>query len=83
MKIFRYNANNYRTVEAKIDSNWKVSVHESDPNTVINCIHCGQPIKFSDSQESKRYKNETDRSYRECLTCYNNYLTVIRSNNNN
>lgn len=78
MIVHRYNVVTGKYTEANVPNDWKVSVKEEDNDTIINCIHCGQPIKYSESFESKRYANEHGKGYRECPTCYNNFLPLTK-----
>lgn len=77
MIVHRYNIVNGKYSEATIPNGWNVVTNAED-DTTINCIHCGQQISFKESFESKRYKDEHGRSYRECSTCYNNFLPLTK-----
>ena len=74
MIVHRYNIVNGKYSEATIPN----VVTNAEDDTTINCIHCGQQISFKESFESKRYKDEHGRSYRECSTCYNNFLPLTK-----
>jgi hypothetical protein len=78
MIVHRYNVVTGKYTDANVPNDWKISVKEEDNNNIINCIHCGQQISFKESFESKRYNDEHGRSYRECSTCYNNFLPLTK-----
>lgn len=76
VKRFNIVTNHYS--EISIPKDWKISTHELDENVIINCVHCGQPIKFGNSYPSMRYSTFNDEPYRECSVCYNNYLPLAK-----
>ena len=78
MIVRRYNIVAGKYLKANIPKEWKVLVKAKNNDTIINCIHCGQHIAFGDSFESMRYKDQFDRGYRECKTCYNNFLPLTK-----
>lgn len=78
MKVKRYNVVSNKYFEANIPNKWKVVTSVKDVNCTINCIHCGQTIKYVDSFESKRYKDLKDKGFRECVECYTNFNNVIK-----
>lgn len=80
MIVKRYNISNGRTTDAKIPEDWKVVTKADLADTIINCIHCGQPIRYKDSCVSKRYTDIHGIGYRECVTCSDNYDTLTQSN---
>ena len=77
MIVHRYNIVTGKFTEADIPDGWNVTT-QAENDTIINCIHCGQPIHFEDSFESKRYTDIHGKSYRECSTCYNNFLPLTK-----
>lgn len=76
MIVRRYNIVNGKYSKVTILNSWNVVTTVEDADTNINCIHCGQNIAFGDSFESMRYKDQFDQGYRECKTCYNNFLPL-------
>lgn len=76
MIVYKYNMINKRHTEVDIPSDWNIVVTSDNKNTKINCVSCGQIISYDDSFESKRYKNNHDRGYRECSECHRHYLFV-------
>lgn len=78
MPIYRYNIVSNSNHEITVNPKWKISVQEQDPNTTVNCIHCGRSMPFKDSYESKRYTNENSKHYRECKECYDTYENIYK-----
>lgn len=78
MIVNRYNIVSGKYIQVAIPKEWNVAVKAENNDTIIDCIHCGQQIAFGESIESKRYKDQFDQSYRECITCYNNFLPITK-----
>ncbi len=75
MTVRRLNVVTGKLTQIEINNNWKIATHANDED-IINCVHCGQPIKFKDSFKSFRYLNLSSVPFRECKECFDNYEPI-------
>jgi superfamily II helicase len=68
LKKWNWKKKIYEPVE--ISNNLKVSSYESDMNTIINCPHCSQKIRYGESYTSREFHNDLGLGYGVCEKCY-------------
>lgn len=64
---------NFKTKEyekVEIPDNRKICLYSNNMNETIQCISCGNELKFGDSYASRRYHTEMGLGYCVCHNCY-------------
>jgi hypothetical protein len=65
----------------EIPDNWHTPLISDNMDEIINCVNCGDKIKFGNGYTSQRYHNKNGIGYYECEECYFDYLPkYVKSN---
>lgn len=71
MILKKWNYEKHKYLDYEVPNEWRVSLFESDMNTLVNCPHCGNKIKFSDTYTSLEFHNWAGLGFAVCEKCYN------------
>ena len=68
LRKWNYQKREYEPYEVPDD--WKVSLWESDMDTVVNCPHCGRQLTFGECYTSREIHNKFGMGFGVCGDCY-------------
>lgn len=76
MTINKWNEKLGRYEEHYIPNDWHIPLFCTDMDEIINCVNCGNKIKYGNGYTSHRYHTDSGIGYYECEECYFKYLPI-------
>lgn len=74
---------NFKTREyekVEIPDNRKICLYSNNMNEIIQCISCGNELKFGDGYTSRLYHAEMGLGYCVCHNCYEEECMIEAAN---
>lgn len=70
MILKKWNYKKHKYEDCMIPNSWKVSLYETDMDTIVNCPHCGKEVRYGDTYTSRQFHNWVGLGYAVCEECY-------------
>lgn len=70
MMLRRFVEAERRYVAHEVPDSWRVSAHETDMSTLVNCCRCGRELPYGECYTSLQVHTRMGFGYAVCHDCY-------------
>lgn len=70
MVVNKWNFKTREYEKVEIPDNRKIGLYSNNMNEIVQCINCGNELRFGDSYTSRQYHTEIGFGYCVCNSCY-------------
>lgn len=74
MKLRKWNNTTENYEDYIVPDEWNVPIYSENMNEIVNCIQCGEKVKFGDSYTSLEVHTQGGFGYGVCPNCHEKEL---------